>query len=81
MGFSKLTKTFLGQMFYYFFFHAYETFIFYHFKICSQYFVDLVKIYVLNWNKFQIECNKELFLDINLKTRFFEGQNCQSQQK
>ena len=34
--------------------------------------------YVFLCNTFQIECKEGLFLDVILKTRFFEGQNRQN---
>ena len=34
-----------------------------------------------NYNTFLIECSEGPFLDVNLKTMFFEGQEPQSQQQ
>ena len=68
---SKQTKTFLGNVFV----NAYEKYICHHFKFFFSH-----KIYsnvFSNFYRFQTECNKGLFLGVNLKNRFFEGQNRQ----
>ena len=81
MGFSKHTKTVFGKMFYDSF-YAYQKCIFYNLKIfftkmccfgqnmCFQTGIHL-----------KLSVTKDLFLNVNLKTRFFEGQNRQSKQK
>ena len=41
----------------------------------------LSKNVLSNLNTFSIECNKGLFLDVNIITRFFDGHTRQSPQK
>ena len=81
MGFSKHTKKTIFSAKCFFFFTLMKN-IFLSFKdFFHKKNVDLVKMCVFKLEYIKIECNDGLFLDVNLKTRFFEGQNRQSQQK
>ena len=77
---SKQTKHFFGKCFI-IFSAAYEKHIFHNFKIwftticwfcLAMCFLTIIHL---------IECNEGSFLEVNLKTRFFERQNRQSPQK
>ena len=68
------TETFFGKRFYYFF-NSHKRYFFEYFQIFHKKLLIWTKYVFLTCNTFKIECNKGRFLDVNLKTRFFERKN------
>ena len=76
MGFFKHTTTFFGKMFYKFYFTLMKNI----FSIILIFFFNIFFLFCQNMCfqtriHFKLSVTKDFFLDVNLKTMFFEGQN------